>query len=570
MPPRSRLSRLAAVPLAVALLVTGCTSADPEPSQDAMVRTSDPDAALTVIADASDADASLATSRALFDSSPLVIIAASGDAVAQELSARAAIELGVPLLLAPAASATEASTAPPTTAASATSDDEDAVPSLSGELERLEASSALIVGAVAPLAEEDDGGSLTAERVEVSADAVGEAVGVTLGAPTAADAVGFAAAIAAYDGETRGSADSDEDAPQSGTLPQPVPAAPLDDTVALAVDGIDQLAAIATARAAGIAVHLMPEGSTNPQAAPSVIDALHASTTSRTLAIGAAFSEDPALDWRVRAARSGFQLPGGGQLVFDERQFVALYGTPSTSVLGVLGEQDVAGSVQRAREVAAPYEALTDSTVVPMFEVIATVAAGQAGADGNYSNELPVESLRPLIDAAGEAGISVVIDLQPGRADFLTQAKQYQSLLELPHVGLALDPEWRLAPDEVHLRQIGSVSATEINSVVTWLADLTNERGLPQKMFVLHQFRLDMITDRDTLEMRRPELAMLIHVDGLGSQPAKQATWAALMRDAPAGLHWGWKNFYDEDLPMLTPEQTMRDVSPVPDLVTYQ
>lgn len=564
MPPRSRLPRLAAAPLALALLLTGCSFGDPEPSENALVRTSDPDAALTLISEASDVDAALATSRALFDSAPLVVIAVSGDTQAQELSARAAIELGVPLLVAPAA------TAAPTSDTASPDTEHDAAPELSAELERLDASSALIVGSVTPLVQEYDGASMNAERVEASSDAVSEAIGVTLGESTATDAGEFAAEIAAYGGAARGSDDPDADAQQSGSLPLPVPAAPLEDTIALAVDGVDQLASIATARAAGVPVHLMDEGSTNPQASPSVIDALHAAAASRTVAIGAAFGDETALDWKVRAARGGFQLPGGGQLVFDDHQFVALYGTPSTSVLGVLGEQDVAGSVQRARDVAAPYEALTDKTVVPMFEIIATVAAGQPGADGNYSNELPVESLRPLIDAAAEAGISVVIDLQPGRSDFLTQAQQYQSLLELPNVGLALDPEWRLAPDEVHMRQIGSVSAAEINSVVTWLADLTNEQGLPQKMFVLHQFRLDMITDRDTLDLSRPELAMLIHVDGLGSQPAKQATWAALMRDAPAGLHWGWKNFYDEDLPMLTPEQTMRDVSPVPDLVTYQ
>ena len=39
---------------------------------------------------------------------------------------------------------------------------------------------------------------------------------------------------------------------------------------------------------------------------------------------------------------------------------------------------------------------------------------------------------------------------------------------------------------------------------------------------------------------------------------------------APAGLWWGWKNFNDEDLPMLTPEQTIDQVSPVPDLISYQ
>jgi len=137
-------------------------------------------------------------------------------------------------------------------------------------------------------------------------------------------------------------------------------------------------------------------------------------------------------------------------------------------------------------------------------------------------------------------------------------------------VGLALDPEWRLAPDQRHLVQIGSADITEINSVVSWLAALTSDHALPQKLLVLHQFRSSMIHNRLGLDMSHPELALLLHVDGLGGQPDKQATWATLHADAPAGVAWGWKNFYDEDQPMLTPEQTMTGVVPTPDLVTYQ
>jgi hypothetical protein len=608
MPRRTRPPLAVALALTAAVLLAACTPAGTgqpegtaartsEPGTEqheiAAVQTSDPEAVLTVIADANDQDASIAMSRALFDVAPLVVIAASGDAVGQELSARAAIGLGVPLLIGPGAAAAEmgaataadgaatASPAPsipvssiaaPSTQGPSTQGPShpaptasDGAPALSAELQRLGATSALVVGAVAPLVEEEDGSEVEIERVEASEAAVREASGVTIGQPTATDASGYAAGIAAL---TAGSA-SDADRRHAGAASRPVPAQPLTDTLALAVDGVQQLSAIATARAAGVPVHLVPEGSANPQSTASVIDALYASTATRTLAIGAALGARPALEWELRSARSGFQLPGGGQQLFAARQFVALYGTPGTGALGVLGEQDAAASIQRARDVAAPYDALTDRTVVPMFEIIATIADRQAGADDNYSNELPVDQLRPLVDAAGEAGISVVIDLQPGRTDFLTQAQQYQSLLELPHVGLALDPEWRLAPDEVHLRQIGSVTAAEVNSVVTWLADLTNERGLPQKMLVLHQFRTDMIGDRPSLDLSRPELAVLIHADGQGSQPAKQSTWAALHRDAPAGLHWGWKNFYDEDVPMLTPEQTMA-VSPAPDLITYQ
>ena len=87
-------------------------------------------------------------------------------------------------------------------------------------------------------------------------------------------------------------------------------------------------------------------------------------------------------------------------------------------------------------------------------------------------------------------------------------------------------------------------------------------------MFVLHQFAGRMIQDRARLDTSRDELAVMIHVDGQGSQPAKAGTWNALRADAPT-VHWGWKNFFDEDVPMLDPTQTYQ-VQPVPDLVTYQ
>lgn len=581
MPLLSRLARPTALAFAGLLALTSCTASAPGGSAgtaaDAAVKTSNPDAALTVVDGVNEQAASVTTSRELFDSSPLVVIAPTGDAVTQELAARTAIGLGVPLLIGDAAkgkkdkpakeTGSEAETDPtgaePTPGAPE-APAADADQSLEAELKRLGTTTALVIGKVQPLAQSDKS-ALTVERVKATAGDVEKATGLQLEKSTTEDPAGFAAALVAHE-----PADDSSESDTSATITQPKQASPLDDTVALAIDGPAQLASIATARAAGVPVHLLPEASPNPQAHASVIDALHASGTTKTLAIGTALASQPALDWKVRTARSGVQLPGGGQLLFPQHQFVALYGTPSTGVLGVLGEQNAEASVQRAREHAARYDALTDKTVVPMFEIIATVAAAGAGKDGNYSNELPVEELRPFVDAAAAAGLYVVIDLQPGRTDFLTQAKQYQSLLELPNVGLALDPEWRLAPNQVPLRQIGSVSAAEVNSVTTWLADLTNEKGLPQKMLVLHQFRTSMISDRLSLDLTRPEISVLIHADGQGGQGDKQATWANLHRDAPQGITWGWKNFYDEDLPMLTPEQTMSSVSPAPDLITYQ
>ncbi|MGD8168063.1 hypothetical protein ACEXOS_012635 [Herbiconiux sp. P16] len=332
------------------------------------------------------------------------------------------------------------------------------------------------------------------------------------------------------------------------------------------------LAAAATIRAAGADIHVVSDPPADLLDDPAIIDQLHDAgpDAGTVLLIGAGFAEQPAPDWSVRVARTAAQLPGGGLRLFGSHRFVALYGTPGAAVLGVLGEQDVAGTIARAEQVAAPYDALSDLPVVPTLEIIATVAAGDAGDDGDFSNERDVATLEPYVAAAAAAGMSVVLDLQPGRTDFLTQAKLYQSLLERPNVGLALDPEWRLEPGQVPLEQIGSVPAAEVNAVADWLAELVNARSLPPKMLVLHQFRSSMIGDRASLDLSHPELETLIHVDGQGAQPDKQNTWNALHEGAPAGVAWGWKNFYDEDAPMLTPEQTMTTVVPVPDFVSYQ
>lgn len=331
---------------------------------------------------------------------------------------------------------------------------------------------------------------------------------------------------------------------------------------ALVILGAAPTAAVSvTAQAAGYEVIEIPDGDLLA-AAPDLPDG-------PVLVLDANQSPPESLQWQLRALARGAQLPGGGYRIFPDKRYVALYGSPGVSALGVLGHQDLESSIDRAREHAELYEPLTDDAVIPTFEIIATVASASPGPGNNYTNEVPVEQLLPWVEAAQEAGVYVLLDLQPGRKDFLTQAKLYEELLRYPNVGLALDPEWRLKPNQVHLRQIGSVEIDEVNAVSAWLADLVREHDLPQKMLVLHQFRLSMIKDRDKLDTSAPEIAVVIHADGQGTQPEKQATWRVLHRDAPANIWWGWKNFYVKDSPMLTPELTYQ-VEPLPELVTYQ
>jgi hypothetical protein len=458
----------------------------------------------SVLAGATGAELATATSTALYESAPLVLVAPESDAAAQQSAAEAAVRTGAPLLLLP----TGAGQGP-----------------VADELARLDPSTVLTYGQ-----------SVTtwAEGLELDADV--------------------------------------EQVPVDGSLPDDLPELgrpePAGSTVLLVPPGLDSAAAEATAGAAGAQV--LPVTGTDPRADPALAEQLTGLAPDRVLGLGSAFGDDERLGYTVAAARSGVQLPGGGQLILPGKRYIALYGHPGSQALGVLGEQGPQASVARAAELASQYAAARpDDVMVPTFEIITTVASSAAGADGDYSNESTLEHVRPHVDAAAANGVYVVLDLQPGYTDFLTQAKRYEELLVLPHVGLALDPEWRLAPGQRHMEQIGKVSAAEVNAVADYLASLVRERALPQKMLLLHQFKTFMLEDRASIVADRPELAVITQMDGHGAPSTKLETWRVILQDPPAGMAFGWKNFYDEDSPTLSPAATMA-VEPTPVFVSYQ
>jgi len=322
-----------------------------------------------------------------------------------------------------------------------------------------------------------------------------------------------------------------------------------------------------TAQVAGAVT--VPVHGDDPRGDPTAITALAAIKPTRVLAAGAGFGSASQLAYRVAVAATGVQLPGGGQVVFPGHRLVALYGNPESPGLGALGEQDLPASIARARQMAAPYQALSSVPVVPAFEIIATVALSSPGPEGTYSAVTSLATLRPWVEQATAAGFYVILDLQPGRASLLDQAKLYEPLLAMPNVGLALDAEWKLQPGQLPLQQIGSVSITEVNSVVHWLAGLTAELHLPQKVLVLHQFRLSMIQDEQDLDIHNDDLAIVVHMDGQGTQEVKQETWDTITAAAPHGVFFGWKNFLVKDHPMLSPQGTMSKI-PVPVMISYQ
>jgi hypothetical protein len=277
-------------------------------------------------------------------------------------------------------------------------------------------------------------------------------------------------------------------------------------------------------------------------------------------------------EWELAVLSKGDEVPGGGFYILPregKRRYVAFYGHPETDDLGALGEQGPEATLERMQPFLEAYTG-DGSETIPTFEIVASVASAGPTEDGDYSYEWPISKFDAWIETARQNDAYVILDLQSGRDDFLSQAMFYEELLQLPFVGLALDPEWRLTPDQVHLQQVGRVDASEVNQVIHWLADLVRDNGLPQKMLIVHQFRTSMIQNRDLLEQRE-ELQLIVQMDGDGLESQKDNTWAQLLEGADdAFWSWGWKNFFDEDEPgPPTPESTM-DKEPPPVYVSYQ
>jgi hypothetical protein len=599
---------------------------EPEPRRPTLAL---PPEATTVVPGDGAAALAAAASATFFEQAPVVVLAPADDLVLQARAASAAVGLGGPLLLTPPPDPPpgpgRATTAGPDAGVTDRRAAARAGPSTPGvavadELSRLAPEAVLAVGPTAVRwAREQDGAvpvvaapdepdelrsfgplDLGAPEVARPGGLAASAAGLprerppllTVDDPAAAPGDAGTAAAGAEGGDEPGGAAPGEDAADSaasdadsagdaegregeagpGTrddgLPAVDPAEPAEDVLVVVERADAGLAAVATARASGARV--VAVAGTDPRTDRDAVAALAgAPLPDRVVAFGGGFGPEDRLRRRLEVAATGVELPGGGQVVFPGRRMVALYGHPGAPVLGVLGEQAADAAVARAQQLASGYEAHVAEPVVPAFEIITTVASSGAGPDGNYSSESEVADLRPWVDAAGRAGMYVVLDLQPGRTDFLTQAQRYEELLAEPHVGLALDPEWRLAPGQRHMAQIGSVGVDEVNAVATWLAGLTRERRLPQKLLLLHQFQLRMIGERGRLDTGHDELAVLVHADGFGTPGQKLETWRTLRSEPLAGAWWGWKNFIDEDRPTFTPEQTVA-VDPTPWFVSYQ
>ena len=260
------------------------------------------------------------------------------------------------------------------------------------------------------------------------------------------------------------------------------------------------------------------------------------------------------------------QLPRGGRRGFPDFRVVAFYGAPQSRQLGTLGIGRPSQMAKRLQRVARAYSRKT-RPVLPAFELISTIAAAAPGADGLHRMHQPDEVIDRYLRAARKAKALLVLDIQPGRADFLSEAIRLERWLREPDVGIALDPEWHVGPNEIPGQVIGSMTAEKVNEVSAYVSKFVEEHNLPEKLFVVHQFTSGMIVGKERV-VRRPGLAVTMNVDGFGDRPNKVSKYDEFTSEL-ARFHDGFKLFYEEDTNLMQPRQVLA-LGPPPDLVVYE
>ncbi len=249
-------------------------------------------------------------------------------------------------------------------------------------------------------------------------------------------------------------------------------------------------------------------------------------------------------------------------------RILTYYGHPHDANMGIVGEHAIEDVHRLLIEEAERYEiADPDREVIAAFELIATVAQRVPGADGTYILDTDIKTLTEWVNYAADHDMLVFLDVQIGRGSVAAELEKVRSLLLRPNVHLAIDPEFAVADGQTPGDHIGSVWAESITYAQNELAALVEAHNLPPKVLIVHQFREDMIKEKETLRPV-PGVQLVIDADGFGDPDLKTSVYNILVRDEPVEFG-GIKLFYRQDKPLMEPSDVV-DLNPSPDLVIYQ
>ncbi|MDR2518231.1 MAG: hypothetical protein LBD13_02325 [Spirochaetaceae bacterium] len=248
---------------------------------------------------------------------------------------------------------------------------------------------------------------------------------------------------------------------------------------------------------------------------------------------------------------------------------LAFYGHPNSKNMGILGRYSIEELDARLTKLAAEYRAVSGGRGIrkAFYLIYGTVwPKGEIGIIGD-------ELLMRYINYALKHDILIFIDHQIGKYHPLDSIKRMFPYLRYPNVHLALDPEWRTTKP---MKEIGTVTAEEINQAQKAMEDYITANKIPgERLLVIHQFNINMISNRERVRANFDRVRLVHCADGFGPPHLKRDSYAVNARAGNMPIK-GFKLFYNfgipgagYDNPLLTPKQVF-ELNPRPYVIMYQ
>src|SRR5580700_9994788 len=141
----------------------------------------------------------------------------------------------------------------------------------------------------------------------------------------------------------------------------------------------------------------------------------------------------------------GPELPRGGYSLFPTFQLVGFCGTPGAPALGEL-DGNLPAKAKKLEAYASKYAGTRE--VLPAFELIAVIVLAGPGGDGKYRRRVDDKVVDEYLRLARQSRGLLILNIQPGHSDFLSEVKHFEKYLREPDVGVddkVVDEYLRLA-----------------------------------------------------------------------------------------------------------------------------
>jgi hypothetical protein len=331
------------------------------------------------------------------------------------------------------------------------------------------------------------------------------------------------------------------------------------------------LAAPAPAPSASAATETTANDNAAATAAPPAATAVAPAPDNKAPKVKYLAGEDPEYakrrGWPVQCSPP---LPGS---ILPHKRIVAYYGNPQSKRMGALGEYPKDEMLRRLKGEVAKWEKADPSLPVqPALHLVAVVAQGEPGKAGKYRMIMPDKIVNQVYDWAKEVNALLFIDIQTGHENIRTILPRFEWLLKNPDVHLGMDPEFNMVKNgKKPGTKIGTYDAADINYASGYLQDLVKKYHLPPKVFIVHRFTRNMVTNAKMI-MLRPEVQIVMNMDGWGAPWLKRDSYKDYIVAEPV-QYTGFKLFYHNDTkkgdPLLTPQELLT-LNPKPIYIQYQ